>query len=84
VVKTFDVGKLPVDIAVDPRYPDEDVLYVTISSTDSVTVIDAASEIVLKEAIPVGAFPQGISITNDGGKIYVVNSDSETISVLGF
>jgi YVTN family beta-propeller protein len=84
VVKSFDVGRLPVDVAVDGSYPEGDLLYVTISSSGSVTVVDTATGIVLKEAIRVGEFPHGIAIDGKSGKIYVVNSASETVSVLGF
>ena len=84
VVRSFDVGRLPVDVAVEGSYPEGDLLYVTISSSDSVTVVDTATGIVLKEAIRVDEFPHGIAIGKDGDKIYVVNNGSETISVLGF
>ena len=84
VVRNFDVGALPVDVAVDGSYPDGDLLYVTISSGDSVTVVDTSTGIVLKEAIRVGLFPHGIAIEGRNGKIYVVNSGDETVTVLGF
>ena len=73
------VSQDPVSMAISP---DGSRLYVvndgfgfygTGAVSGSVSVIDAATNKVVA-SIPVGASPQGVSITPDGKKLYVVNS----------
>jgi YVTN family beta-propeller protein len=54
--------------------------YVTNRGSNSVSVIDTASNTVVA-TIPVGAFPEGVAITPDGTRAYVTN-ESNTVSVI--
>ena len=47
--------------------------YVTENGANVVTRISTASDVTFGTAIPVGAGPQGVAITPDGGTAYVVN-----------
>jgi len=47
----------------------------------TVSVIDAAIDEVVTE-IPVGPFPDGITVSPDGRSVYVANFDSTTLSVI--
>jgi len=84
IIKTFDVGIFPRGVAVDGSYDDGDVVYVTIHSSSTVTLVDVLTGAVAKEAIPVDALPIGIAITRDGEKIYVANSGADSVSALEF
>jgi len=47
----------------------------------TVSVIDAAIDEIVTE-IPVGPFPNGVTVSPDGRAVYVANSDSTTVSVI--
>ncbi len=72
-------------IAVDP-YPAYGMvlvgtkLYVANSGSDSVTVIDALTNLVIDSSIPVGDFPTGIFAVAD--EVYVHNTNSNNLSVI--
>jgi len=55
--------------------------YVTNRGSNSVSVIDTASNTVVA-TIPVGAFPEGVAITPDGTRAYVTDFVSNTVSVI--
>lgn len=55
--------------------------YVTDSGSDTVSVVDTATNTVVT-AIPVGDRPDGVAITPDGSRVYVVNTQSGTVSVI--
>ena len=52
--------------------PDGKFLYVACNGDDSVAVINTSSKTVVKQ-VPVGYFPYGVSVTNDGKKVAVSN-----------
>ena len=52
--------------------PDGKYLYVACNGDDSVAVIDTSSKTVVKQ-VPVGYFPYGVSVTDDGKKVAVSN-----------
>jgi YVTN family beta-propeller protein len=61
--------------------PDGSKVYVTNVNSNTVSVIDTATNTVIA-TIPVGTTPQGVAVTPDGSKVYVANSDSNTVSVI--
>jgi YVTN family beta-propeller protein len=61
--------------------PDGGKVYVGNGSLGSVSVIDAATNMVTA-TIPVGTCPLGVSVTPDGSKLYVANECSNTVSVI--
>ena len=56
-------------------------VYTANYDTDSVSVIDTLSNVVLA-TIPVGDFPNGIAVNSAGTRVYVANSSSNTVSVI--
>ena len=61
--------------------PDSTRAYLTDLNSNSVFVIDTATNTVIT-TISVGLFPSGIAITPDGARAYVTNADSATISII--
>jgi YVTN family beta-propeller protein len=55
--------------------------YVTNGSSNTISVIDTASETVVA-TIPVGVIPFGVAITPDGTRAYVTNIQDNTVSVI--
>ena len=55
--------------------------YITNSTDNTVSVINTANNNVLS-TIPVGKYPYGVAITNDGTKVYVTNQNDNTVSVI--
>ena len=55
--------------------------YVTNSDSDTVSVINTATNTV-SATIPDGDFPDGVAITPDGTKAYVTNYSDGTVSVI--
>ena len=55
--------------------------YVTNNSSNTVSVIDTASN-ALVATVPVGSAPNGVAVTPDGAFAYVVNNVSNTVSVI--
>lgn len=55
--------------------------YVTLSNSNSVSVIDTSSNTVIA-TIPVGGFPDAVAITSDGSRAYVANGLDNTVSVI--
>src|SRR5262249_38700797 len=68
LLNTLKVGTEPFGCAVTP---DGKKLYVTNQSSDDVSVIDTATDAVVKTIRNVGPKPRGIAIRADGAKIYV-------------
>lgn len=78
VLRVYDVhGKAPhmVRLAADHR-----TAWVSCTDTSNVSVIDLQTAAV--KTIPTGPRPQGIVIAPDGKRVYVANSDGETITVI--
>jgi YVTN family beta-propeller protein len=66
--------------------PDQGTVYVADASSNSVSVINTATNAVVS-TIPVGPGPDGIAVTPNGGFVYVANNDannpaSNTVSVI--
>ena len=78
ILRVYDVhGKAPhmVRLAADHR-----TAWVSCTDTSNVSVIDLQTAAV--KTIPTGRRPQGIVIAPDGKRVYVANSDGETITVI--
>jgi YVTN family beta-propeller protein len=71
-------GNYPYGVAVSP---DGTKVYVTNEGSNTVSVIDTATNNVTA-SVPVGINPQGIAVTPEGTEVYVVNSNDNTISVI--
>ena len=56
--------------------------YVSNNVSNTVTVIDTATNTVVGDPIPVGNLPEGVAITPDGQHAYVTNLGSDTVSVI--
>jgi YVTN family beta-propeller protein len=95
VVATIPVGVNPIGVAITPdgnndnSHKDEDKdkdnnnirAYVTNEGSNSVSVIDTATNTVIA-TVPVGLAPFGVAITPDGTQAYVANKNSNTVSVI--
>ena len=75
---TIRVGNSPIWVAVSP---DGRRAYITDFRSDSVSVIDTATDTVIA-AISVGVGPRGVVVSPDGHRAYVVNYRSGTVSVI--
>jgi YVTN family beta-propeller protein len=78
VVDTIPVGTFPFDVAFNP---DNGFLYVANAGSNTVSVIDPATNTVVA-TITVGGSPIGIAFNPDNGFMYVANSGSNTVSVI--
>ena len=56
--------------------------YITNLGSNTVSVIDTATNTVSPTTIPVGTGPFGVAVTPDGSKVFVANSGSNTVSVI--
>ncbi|HLN33645.1 MAG TPA: tetratricopeptide repeat protein, partial [Nitrososphaeraceae archaeon] len=82
ILKNITVNISPLEIAVNPY---NGLVYVAHYDDDSVSIIDSRNDSVIQNLI-VGNGPNDIVVqneTNDKSKIFVVNSLSDTVSVLG-
>lgn len=77
VVKNIIVGKNPLGMAMTPGGTQ---LYVSVVSLNKVAVIDTLKNRVVRY-LKVGMSPTGVSV-DSSGQIYVVNSGSETLSII--
>jgi YVTN family beta-propeller protein len=78
ILRVYDVhGKAPhmVRLAADHR-----TAWLTCTDTSNVSIVDLQNDAV--KTLPTGKRPQGIVIAPDGKRIYVANSDGETITVI--
>ncbi|MFD7440738.1 serine/threonine-protein kinase, partial [Streptomyces sp. NPDC059909] len=78
-LSSIRVGNSPAGVAVSP---DGRRVYVTNFSSDSVSVIDTATNRTVDEPIPVGNSPSGVAVSPDGRRVYVTNNDSASVSVI--
>ena len=79
VLTTIPVGNTPSDITVNDF---TNRIYVSNGGSNSVTVIDGATNTVIGSPIPVGNAPGGIAVNPITNKVYVKNFNSGTISVI--
>ncbi len=77
-INLFTLGKGPAGVAVNP---DTNMVYVTNSKSDSVTVLDGSTGSIY-DNIDVGDMPIGVSVNPTTNMIYVINSHSNTVSVI--
>lgn len=78
VLRAYDVkGKAPhmVRLAADHK-----TAWVSCTDTSNVTVVDLDSG--ATKVLPTGPRPQGLAFSPDGKRVYVANSDGETITVI--
>lgn len=78
MIATVPVGGFPYSAVVSP---DSSTAYVTNDDSNTVSVIDTATNTVTF-TIGVGAAPAGIAITPDGSTLYVVNFGDSSASVI--
>lgn len=78
-VATVTMGSSPRKVAVTP---DGKHVYVTSFLSNTVSVIDTASNTVAGTPIPVGNCPHEVAITPDGKHAYVANGCDNTVSVI--
>lgn len=77
LIDEIDVGARPQFMEVRP---DGQVLYVT-RSGGPISIVDLEQNAMIKE-IDSGSIPHRLSFTNDGSKLFVVNTESDTLSVI--
>jgi prepilin-type N-terminal cleavage/methylation domain-containing protein len=73
------VGSSPIDVAINPK---TNRVYVTNSGSNTVSVIDGATDTILGTPIPVGTSPRFIAVNPANNKIYVSNVTGKTVSVI--
>ncbi|MFF5212846.1 YncE family protein [Streptosporangium sp. NPDC000396] len=82
------VGVAALPLAVTPAVapaaaaPFPEFAYVTNFNSGNVSVINTATNAVVRAPIPVGDDPIDVRVTSDGTRAYVVNYLSDTISVI--
>ena len=77
-VDPISVGSAPQQIAVSP---DGTRIYVTNQNSNSVSVINTATNAIDGAAIVVGSKPAGVALSADGSTLYVANGD-DSVSVV--
>ena len=77
-VDPISVGSAPQQIAVSP---DRTRIYVTNQNSNSVSVINTATNAIDGAAIAVGSKPAGVALSADGSTLYVANGD-DSVSVV--
>lgn len=63
------------------QHPTKPLMYASVKSHDSIAVINTDT-LKLEALIPIGYFPTGMAITDDGAKLYVANTKSNYVAVL--
>ncbi len=76
---TITVGSRPSGMAFDPS---NGYLYVANSGSNTVSVINTATNTVVGSPITVGTSPSCVAFDSANGEIYVTNSGSNTVSVI--
>jgi YVTN family beta-propeller protein len=76
---TIPVGISPHFVAVSPS---GDRLYVTNFGSETVSVIDTNTLMVIRSPITFGSGPYGVAVTPNGARVYVSNYRSGTVSVI--
>lgn len=93
-VMMHEVGRLPMGIAIisEPDHPtsqrhvllNSQTAYITLKAEAGVRIFDFAEMQIVDEPILIGTSPVGIAAHPNGEKIYVANSDGESVTVLGY
>ncbi len=94
--KMYEVGRLPTGIAVVSEPDNSHTAYIALKAEAAVRIFDFATMQIIGESIPVGASPVGVAahpngaspvgvaVHPNGDKIYIVNSDENSVTVLGY
>ena len=83
-VKMHEVGRLPTGMAVIPELDNSQTAYIALKAEAAVGIFDFVTMQIIDEQILVGTSPVGIAAHPDGDKIYVVNSDEDSVTVFGY
>jgi YVTN family beta-propeller protein len=85
-VKTIEVGLHPCALAASPRGR---FVYVANAASDTVSVIDRATETVVETIpcrpegrLPFGSGPNALAVSPDGGTLYVANGTNNCVAVI--
>jgi YVTN family beta-propeller protein len=85
-VRTIKTGKLPTSLALTR---DGSRLFVTCANSDSVSVVDTRSALVIEEIslrltpkAPVGASPSSLALSSDEQSLYVTCADNNAVAVI--
>jgi YVTN family beta-propeller protein len=82
ITSTVKVGSRPMNIAVDP---DENERIIFVSNRDSNTVSVIGAEFANKITdIEVGSFPLGLDVNPITNRLYVVNGENDTLSIIDY
>ena len=76
--KQVAVGEFPSSVTVNPN---TNLVYVTNSSNETVSVIDGKTNTVTK-TVTVGALPVGVAVNPNTNLIYVTNANDNSISII--
>ncbi len=79
-----EVGLLPAGIAIVPEPDGSYTAYTALKAEAFVSIFDFTTAQIIDETISVGLSPIAIAVTPRGDKIYVVNSDENSVTVLGY
>jgi len=79
-----EVGQLPAGIAIAPESDGSYTAYIAGKAEAAVRIFDFATAQLIDGSIGVGLSPIAIAVTPRGDKIYVVNSDENSVTVLGY
>jgi len=82
--KIYEVGRLPTGIALVSEPDNSHTAYIALKAEAIVRIFDFATMLVIGESITVGTSPVGVATHPTGDKIYVVNSDENSVTVLGY
>lgn len=82
--KIHELGRLPTGITIVSEPDDSHTAYIALKAEAAVRIFDFATMQVINESITVGTSPVGIAAHPNGDKIYVVNSDANSVTVLGY
>ena len=78
LIATISVQSNPFGVAVNPR---RDLVYVTNNDSDTLSVIDGASNTVVAN-LKTGSNPRGVTVGGSGDLSYVANLGSDSVSVI--
>ncbi len=78
------LGLLPSGIAIVPEPDGSHTAYIALKAESIVRLFDFTSMQIVNESIATGASPVDVTAHPIGDKIYVVNSDGNSITVLGY
>ncbi len=81
LVDSIPVASADADLSGLAVHPTGDRLYASVVEEATVVVVDAATKTVV-ERIPVAVYPEQLSVSPDGGRLYVCHDEGEFLSVV--